>query len=50
MESKQYTVVSKQNIELWIDSVGSCKVADEVFDILSEDVTYRLRDLVHVSK
>ena len=49
MDQKQFAVLSKQTIELWIESLGNCRVADEVFDILSEDVTYRVRELVHVS-
>ena len=33
MDVRQYAIVSKQSIELWVDSLGSCKVPDDIFSM-----------------
>jgi len=49
MDSKRYTILPKQTIDTWVESIGVNKIPEEVSEILSEDATYRIRELVHVS-
>ena len=49
MDSKKYTILPKQTIDTWVESIGIAKIPEEVSEILSEDATYHLRELVHVS-
>lgn len=44
----RYTVIPKHCLDIWSDSVGVGKLQEDVGDVLSEDVTYRIREAVHV--
>ena len=43
----KYTVLPKQCIDVWVDSVGIPDLGDDVAAILAEDVSYRVREAVH---
>ena len=49
MEQKKYTLLPKQTVDTWVEAIGVNKIPDEVSEILSEDITYHIRELVHVS-
>lgn len=44
----RYTVIPKHCLDIWSESVGVGKLQEDVGDVLSEDVTYRIREAVHV--
>lgn len=48
--SKKFTILPRQTIDTWVESIGVNKIPEEVSEILSEDVTYHIRELVHVRK
>ena len=48
MEDRRYAVLSSQTVKMFAESVGLADLSDDVVDLLSEDVTYRLRELVQV--
>jgi len=43
----RYTILPKQCIDLWVESVGISKLNDDAGDILTEDVSFRIRECVH---
>lgn len=43
----RYTILPKQCIDLWVESVGISKLSDDAGDVLTEDVSYRIRECVH---
>jgi len=49
MEQKRYTLLPKQTVDNWVEAIGINKIPDEVSEILSEDITYHIRELVHKS-
>ena len=46
--SKRFTILPRQTIDTWVEAIGVNKIPEEVSEILSEDVTYHIRELVHV--
>ena len=46
--SSRYTVIPKQCLDVWVESVGVSKLNDEICGNLAEDATYRIREAVHV--
>ena len=46
--SKKFTILPKQTIDTWVEAIGVSKIPEDVSEILSEDVTYHIRELVHV--
>lgn len=45
---KKFTILPKQTIDTWVEAIGINKIPEEVSEILSEDVTYHIRELVNV--
>lgn len=43
----KYTILPKQCIDLWVESVGISKLNDDAGDVLTEDVSFRIRECVH---
>lgn len=46
---KKYAIISPESISLFADSTGVMDVTEEAIAGLAEDVSYRLREIVHVS-
>ena len=46
--SRRYAVLPKETIRLYAESAGHANLPDEVTEVLAEDVSYRLRDLIQV--
>ena len=46
--SERFTILPRQTIDTWVEAIGVNKIPEEVSEILSEDVTYHIRELVHV--
>lgn len=47
-QMRRYAVLSKETIRTFAESAGHSSLSDEVTEILAEDVSYRLRDLIKV--
>lgn len=47
-QMRRYAVFSKETIRTFAESTGYGSLSDEVTEILAEDVSYRLRDLIKV--
>ncbi|XP_047133614.1 TAF6-like RNA polymerase II p300/CBP-associated factor-associated factor 65 kDa subunit 6L isoform X2 [Hydra vulgaris] len=45
--SSRYTVIPKQCLDVWVESIGISKLNDEICGNLAEDATYRIRETVH---
>lgn len=48
MEDRRYAVLSSQTVKMFGECVGIADMSEDVAQLLSEDVTYRLRELVQV--
>jgi len=48
-ESQKFELISKESIKLYAEQLGFSNVSDEGFMLLSSDVSYRLRELIHNS-
>lgn len=46
---KKYQIFSKESIELFVESIGFSNIDENVFPLISEDVVYRIRELVNSS-
>lgn len=46
---KQYAVISPESVLLIADSAGITNISDEALVGISEDVSFKLREYVHVS-
>lgn len=46
---RRYAVLSKETVRTFAESAGHSSLSDEVTEILAEDVSYRLRDLIKQS-
>ena len=45
----KYQIFSKESIELFSESIGISNVAENVFPLISEDVVYRIREVLNNS-
>ena len=45
---RRYAILSKETIRMHSESVGITDLSEEVTDLLAEDVSYRLRDVIQV--
>jgi transcription initiation factor TFIID subunit 6 len=48
-ESKKYDLISKESIELIAEENGFHNINEEAINLLSSDVSYRLREIIHNS-
>lgn len=49
MANQRFTLLPKETLDTWIESTGMNKIPEEIAEILSEDVTYHIRELVYKS-
>lgn len=46
---RHYAVISPESIKVMAESTGICDLSEEVSASLAEDISYKLREVVHVS-
>ena len=49
VDDKRYSLLSTQSILAYAESGGHSEIAEEVAAVLSEDVVYRLREVIQVN-
>jgi len=45
----RYAILPRKTIRMFAESAGHVDITDQVLDILTEDVSYRVRELIQVS-
>ena len=50
VEEKRYAVLSRESVRMFADAVGHSDVSEDVFSLLAEDVTYRIREIAQVHR
>ncbi|XP_074657354.1 TAF6-like RNA polymerase II p300/CBP-associated factor-associated factor 65 kDa subunit 6L [Tubulanus polymorphus] len=48
-DEKKYAIISRETIRMYAESIGCEHLSDEVVNLLSQDVTYRLREITQAS-
>ena len=44
----KFSVIPNSSVALYAESLGHANLSEEIVSSLSEDVTYRLREVIHV--